>query len=39
MKNMIWQAHDPEFTRRTLLRLATLAPIVVRRLSGGSHCD
>jgi hypothetical protein len=20
MKNAIWQAHDPEFTRRTLLR-------------------
>jgi hypothetical protein len=25
MKNHIWQAHDPEFTRRTLLRLAMLA--------------
>jgi hypothetical protein len=25
MKNHIWQAHDPEFTRRILLRLATLA--------------
>ena len=27
MKNPIWQTHDPEFTRRTLLRLAALAPI------------
>jgi hypothetical protein len=27
MKNTIWQVHDPEFIRRTLLRLAALAPI------------
>ena len=27
MKRTIWQVHDLEFTRRTLLRLAALAPI------------
>ena len=37
MKNQIWQAHDPEFTRCTLLRLATLALLAGTACAAGQE--
>jgi hypothetical protein len=37
MKNQIWQAHDPEFTRCTLLRLATLALLAGAACAAGQE--
>ena len=35
MKNTTWQAHDPELTRRTPLRLAALAPLAETAWAAG----
>jgi len=37
MKNTTWQPHDPEFTRRMLLRLAALAPIAGSAQAAGQE--
>src|SRR4051812_10912768 len=37
MKNTIWQAYDPEFTRRTLLQLAALAPLAGTARAAGQE--